>query len=281
MRIPSTNPNYVCPDIEGMNRLSRLGITANVLLTGPTGSGKTTYAEQFAAKFNRPAYKVECGCISEAEQLIGQWEVVATPSGGSATVFRVSPLLEAIQTDNAVIILNELNRLQSVKSENALMSLLDYQRSLEVQEINRTIHVGKNVLFFCTINEGSQYTATDLMDYALNSRMTRKVAIDWLPEQTEFKVLKSLANDFATGNEYAEMLQDDALKNIIRLSNSLRGTAPISLRQMEACAQELMLGATPEQAVALTFSSLVDPDEISGIAAVSWPGFHTKASAKK
>jgi nitric oxide reductase NorQ protein len=279
MLIPEINPFYECPMPAAWERLAKLDGINNILLTGPTGSGKTSFAEQFAASYNRPCFKVECGAISESDQLLGSWQVVSNANGtGSITIFNISGFLEAVQRKGSVVLLNELNRLQAIKSENALMSLLDYQRELHIPELNRTIHVAEGVQFFATINEGSEYTATDLMDYAMRSRFPRRYEIDFLPQDREALLLTRMCEDRAKHNQYMTMLDADNIKNIVRLGNNLRGEAPISFRQMQACAEEMMLGAPIEEAVGISFGSLVDMDEIDGLAVAAIPNWKSKKS---
>jgi nitric oxide reductase NorQ protein len=158
------------------------------------------------------------------------------------------------------------------------MSLLDYQRELHIPELNRTIHVAEGVQFFATINEGSEYTATDLMDYAMRSRFPRRYEIDFLPQDREALLLTRMCEDRAKHNQYMTMLDADNIKNIVRLGNNLRGEAPISFRQMQACAEEMMLGAPIEEAVGISFGSLVDMDEIDGLAVAAIPNWKSKKS---
>lgn len=271
MRIPSIDKTYQNPHPALTERIAKSEKTMNILLVGPTGSGKTVFAEQFAAAHSRPTFKLEGGTISEGEQIVGQWEVKPNiHGGGSTTEFVISPLLQAVQVPNSVIILNELNRFQSLKAENALMSLLDDQRELHVQEIDRTVRVAPNVKIFATINEGSQYTAADMMDYAMRSRFNRTVFLDWLSTDKEKEILIA-----RTGID-TQMAND-----IVNLAANLRGEAPISLRQMQACAEELQLGATFTEAIILTMSGLVDMDTLVPIATATIPGFKPPKKEKR
>ena len=270
MRIPTIDKTYDCPNEDFWNRIQKFEGTQNILLVGPTGCGKTTFGEQFAAKFSRPMYKLEGGTVSEGEQIIGQWEVIPTPHGGATTEFKLSPFLQAIQVPNGVIILNELNRFGSLKAENALMSILDDQRELHVNELDRTIKVAPNVKFFATINEGSNYTAADMMDYAMRSRFSRTYTVDWLPAEKEIEILIA-----RTG------IDKDQAKNIVTLGQNLRGNAPVSLRQMVACAEEILLGAPVTEAIILTFGGLVAPEDLIPMAASSIPGFQPPKKAKR
>ena len=107
------------------------------------------------------------------------------------TYFSESLFVKAIQTPNAVILLDELSRAHP-DAWNILMTVLDSgQRYLRLDESNgqETINVAEGVTFVATANIGNEYTSTRVMDKALMDRFTI-VEMDVLTDEEEFGLLK-------------------------------------------------------------------------------------------
>ncbi|MFP6333975.1 AAA family ATPase, partial [Bacillus subtilis] len=51
--------------------LSMIKLNKNILLKGPTGSGKTKLAETIAQDINKPMHSVNCSVDLDAESLLG------------------------------------------------------------------------------------------------------------------------------------------------------------------------------------------------------------------
>jgi nitric oxide reductase NorQ protein len=106
------------------------------------------------------------------------------------TFFSKSLFVEAIQTPNAVILLDELSRAHP-DAWNILMTVLDYgQRYLRLDEADGsdTVKVADGVTFVATANIGNEYTSTRVMDKALMDRFTI-VEMDVLTEDDETQLL--------------------------------------------------------------------------------------------
>jgi nitric oxide reductase NorQ protein len=108
----------------------------------------------------------------------------------SGTYFSESLFIKAIQTENAVILLDELSRAHP-EAWNILMTVLDLnQRYLRLDEKDGspTIKVANGVSFIATANIGNEYTSTRVMDRALMDRFI-SIEMDQLDETMEFKLL--------------------------------------------------------------------------------------------
>ena len=111
----------------------------------------------------------------------------------NGTYFSESLFVKAIQTPNAVILLDELSRAHP-DAWNILMTVLDYgQRYLRLDESNGTdtIKVADGVTFVATANIGNEYTSTRVMDKALMDRFTI-VEMDVLNEEDESSLLNMM-----------------------------------------------------------------------------------------
>jgi nitric oxide reductase NorQ protein len=109
------------------------------------------------------------------------------------TFFSEALFVKAIQTENAIILLDELSRAHP-DAHNILMTVLDEgQRYLRLDEADGspTIKVAKGVTFIATANIGNEYTATRVMDRALIDRFTI-VEMDVLDKEQEIDLLTYL-----------------------------------------------------------------------------------------
>jgi nitric oxide reductase NorQ protein len=109
------------------------------------------------------------------------------------TFFSEALFVKAIQTPNAVILLDELSRAHP-DAHNILMTVLDEgQRYLRLDEADGspTIKVADGVSFIATANIGNEYTATRVMDRALMDRFII-VEMDVLDKEGEISLLTYL-----------------------------------------------------------------------------------------
>jgi MoxR-like ATPase len=163
----------------------------NVMMVGPARCGKTISAKSVASALNRPFFIFNCGSCQDARiALIGN-TVFRKDTG---TVFCASEFVRAIQTINAIILLDELSRI-SHDGTNILMPVLDpTQRTLRLDESdqNSVIHVADGVTFIATANIGNEYTATRQMDKAMTLRFPTTIEMQLLNEEQEMGLLEKM-----------------------------------------------------------------------------------------
>jgi len=168
--------------------LVRSGVRGkNIMMTGPAGCGKTMAAKALVNSLDRADFYFNLGATQDPRAtLIGNTHF----DQGKGTYFAKSLFVEAIQTPNAVILLDELSRAHP-DAWNILMTVLDYgQRYLRLDEADGsdTIKVADGVTFVATANIGNEYTSTRVMDKALMDRFTI-VEMDVLSEEDENSLL--------------------------------------------------------------------------------------------
>tara|TARA_R110001583_G_scaffold168017_1_gene320826 strand:+ start:1305 stop:2483 length:1179 start_codon:yes stop_codon:yes gene_type:complete len=159
----------------------------NIMMTGAAGCGKTMAAKALVNALERPDYYFNLGATQDPRAtLIGNVHF----NKDEGTYFSESVFVKAIQTPNAVILLDELSRAHP-DAWNILMTVLDQgQRYLRLDEANgqETIKVASGVTFIATANIGNEYTSTRQLDKALMDRFTI-VEMDLLTSEEENELL--------------------------------------------------------------------------------------------
>ncbi len=140
----------------------------NVLITGATGSGKTTFCNEVGTEMGMDVSIINCGSTQDARSaLLGYF----TLEDGN-TIWTDSDFIKAIQKPNSLIVLDELSR-ASDDAYNIIFPLLDFRRSITIEEKNgesRSVNVADGVRFVATANVGLEYSATRSIDRALQDR---------------------------------------------------------------------------------------------------------------
>ena len=170
----------------------------NILMTGPTGCGKTLAAQSLVKSLKRPDYYFNLGATQDARAtLIGNTHF----NKEKGTFFSESAFVKAIKTPNAIILLDELSRAHP-EAANILMTVLDAgQRYLRLDEAEGSpiVKVASGVTFIATANIGGEYTATRVMDRALMDRFVQ-IEMDLLDKEGELALLKF---KFPEADEYS------------------------------------------------------------------------------
>ena len=159
----------------------------NILMTGPAGCGKTMAAKSLVNALDRPDFYFNLGATQDPRStLVGNTHFEKS----KGTYFSESLFVKAIQTPDAVILMDELSRAHP-DAWNILMTVLDEgQRYLRLDEAdgNETVKVAEGVTFIATANIGNEYTSTRVMDKALMDRFIT-VEMDVLTDTEEHGLL--------------------------------------------------------------------------------------------
>lgn len=161
----------------------------NIMMTGPSGCGKTLAVQSVAKALNgRPFYYFNFGATTDARSsLIGNTHY----NKDKGTYVAEALFAQAIQKDNAIIMMDEITR-ATPDAWNILITVLDEnQRYLRIDERpdTPTIKVAKGVTFIATANMGAEYTATRVLDRAILDRFTAIVEMEALNLDDETKLI--------------------------------------------------------------------------------------------
>ena len=229
----------------------------NIMMTGPAGCGKTLSAKSLINGLDRPNFYFNLGATQDPRAtLIGNVHF----DKKKGTFFSESLFVKAIQTPNAVILLDELTRAHP-DAWNILMTVLDYgQRYLRLDEADgqTTVKVAEGVCFVATANIGNEYTATRQLDKALLDRFT-VIEMDTLSDEEEHGLLTYMFPTVDT-----EMLNNVAKIAFMTRQESLtenpRIGSGVSTRTSVEIAGLLFDGFTLEESADITIYPQYDAD---------------------
>ena len=161
----------------------------NIMMTGPSGCGKTLAVQSVAKALDgRPFFYFNLGATTDPRStLIGNTHYTKD----KGTFVADSLFVQAIQTPNAIILMDELTR-ATPDAWNILITVLDEnQRYLRIDEKpdTPTVKVAKGVTFIATANIGAEYTSTRVLDRAMLDRFSAIVEMEPLTREDEMRLL--------------------------------------------------------------------------------------------
>jgi nitric oxide reductase NorQ protein len=229
------------------------GLVANLLVTGPTGAGKTEGVKNVGAEHEIPVYKVDCASITTADKWVGHKEV-----DEKGTHYVLSEHLRWISADGCepgIVLYDELTRLHP-SLLNLLIPILDGSQSIWVPELGINVNVHPDTMFVATANIGAGYSGTYRLDDAIAGRFGFRIEQDFPPIAEEVKVLMS-----RTGIEEpkAKMLVDIANQTRQKSKNSELGF-PVSTRNLIDTANLVASGQSVVEAANFTFITMYSED---------------------
>ena len=229
----------------------------NIMMTGPSGCGKTDATFKAANYLEREVHYFNLGATQDPRStLVGNTHY----NKDTGTYFSESLFVNAIQQENAVILLDELSRAHP-EAWNILMTVLDpIQRYLRLDEKDDspTIKVANGVSFIATANIGMEYTATRVIDRAILDRFSL-IEMTALSEDDEYTLLKG---KFPNIDE-EQLLQLCSIVGDIRKelnTDSPRLSTMISTRNTIEIAELIMDGFSIQDAAQLLIYPLYPND---------------------
>lgn len=145
--------------------LTMLKLKKNVLLKGPTGSGKTKLAETLGNELNLKMNSINCSVDLDAESLLG-YKTIENIDGESQIIFVDGPVLEAMREGN-ILYIDEIN-MAKPETLPILNGVLDYRKTITNPFTGEVITAHENFKVIAAINVG--YVGTLPMNEALKNR---------------------------------------------------------------------------------------------------------------
>ncbi|PTY78804.1 hypothetical protein B5V89_08640 [Heyndrickxia sporothermodurans] len=137
----------------------------NILLKGPTGSGKTKLAETLSSLLNQPMQSINCSIDLDAEGLLG-YKTIAQEKNQSKIEFVSGPVINAMKKGHLLYI-DEINMARP-ETLPILNGVLDYRRQITNPFTTEVVKADSNFGVIAAINEG--YVGTVPLNEALKNR---------------------------------------------------------------------------------------------------------------
>jgi hypothetical protein len=157
----------------------------NVLIYGPTGPGKTTSVEAWAAERGLRMATVSGNASMEPSQMTGKY----VSDGNGSFAWIDGPVTDVVR-NGGVLLLDEVNFI-SPKIYTVLYSLLDGRRMIVLLDHHgETIEAHKDLTIFATMNP--DYIGTTSLNFAFRNRFDIQIPWDY-DDKVEEKLVPSKA----------------------------------------------------------------------------------------
>jgi len=166
---------------------NRCGGRDGLAIAGPTGSGKSSVAEQFCARLNVPVFKVICSPETEIEDIYGQKGLV-----GGNTILEKGPGTKAAEC-GGVLLLEEADRLRATVM-GAIAPMME-SGPFRIPGDGRLVDPQPLFAVVATMNtrggndESGLYVGARQQNLATMSRF-QGMSLDYLPPAEEEKILE-------------------------------------------------------------------------------------------
>lgn len=244
-------------DLKREAKLHAAGHRTVVLITGPTGTGKTLTAKHIAAEEGLPFLKVDAAGMATFADWVG---AVSLKEGqdGVVTAFAPSLLLEAIRADGPfggirrMVLIDEVNRVPQGQSLAAIMPMTDGQGTIYVPDAQLSIPVDPAVMWVLTANMGSAYSGVVHVDPAIMNRVTSHLEVRYATAQSETAMLVEQAG--CSPSIAAALVRVATQVRAVYDSGKIASPA-VSTRQLIEAARKCSVGADPIHACELAFAN--------------------------
>ncbi|ORW33299.1 AAA family ATPase [Mycobacterium paraense] len=201
-----------------------------VMLTGPTGCGKTRFVEQMGVLLRRPVVTISCHDDLTSSDLVGRFMVT-----GGDVVWTDGPLTRAVKA-GAICYLDEVVEARH-DSLAILHSLTDHRRSLYLDRANEVVEAPEEFMLVCSYNPAYRSSLKELKPSFRQRFVT--LAMRYLPPDREAEVIVAEAG---IPMDTARRLVGCALA--IRTADDAFHFEPPSTRVLVTAAQLIAAGAT-------------------------------------
>jgi nitric oxide reductase NorQ protein len=157
---------YMPPSMDLLiDAITALSMGKNILLKGPTGAGKTKFAETLSNLFHQPMFSVNCSVDLDAESLLG-FKTLTYQGEKQVIEFIPGPVINAMK-HGTFLYIDEVN-MAKPETLPLINGVLDYRRTITNPFTNEVITAKDGFGVIAAINEG--YIGTVPLNEALKNR---------------------------------------------------------------------------------------------------------------
>ncbi|MGM0854203.1 MAG: ATP-binding protein [Bacillota bacterium] len=162
-----------------------LSLGKNLLLKGPTGSGKTKLSDTLSSIFSQPMHSINCSVDLDAEALLG-YKTISERDGKNTIEFIEGPVIQAMKNGHLLYI-DEIN-MAKPETLPILNGVLDYRRSITNPFTGEIVKAAPSFGVIAAINEG--YVGTVPLNEALKNRFV-VIDVPYIEGETLKSVIES------------------------------------------------------------------------------------------
>lgn len=163
-RIGQSGYTAPTPDLL-FDTLIATSLRKNILLQGPTGSGKTKLAEWISHVYQKPMYMINCSVDLDAEAMLG-YKTIEYRENEPHITFIPGPVIQAMQKGHLLYI-DEIN-MAKPETLPILNGILDYRRRITNPFTTEVIQAQPGFSVIASVNIG--YIGTVPLNEALKNR---------------------------------------------------------------------------------------------------------------
>jgi MoxR-like ATPase len=205
-----------------------------VMLTGPTGCGKTRFVEHMGRVLDRPVVTISCHDDLTSSDLVGRFMVT-----GGDVVWNDGPLTRAVK-DAAICYLDEVVEARH-DSLAILHSLADHRRTLYLDRAGAVVKAPAAFMLVCSYNPAFRSSLKELKPSFRQRFVT--LAMSYLPPAREAEVLMA-----ESGIDLAVARRLVACAVSVRDADDVLHFEPPSTRALVAAAKLIAAGAAELEA---------------------------------
>jgi cobaltochelatase CobS len=253
---PAVDPHYEWPRCTA-SLIATMRAGLPVMLFGPAGTGKSSWAQQLAAHTKRPFFTISCDNTTDAVDLVG-----GKGLDSGSTVWEDGMLTAAIRVPGAIVLVDEPS--SSRAGALYVFQTVLTEGKLHIKTTGETVAIADGVSFVFADNTNGtgdasgQYVASNQLSYATRDRMGATALIDYMPADREAKVLQAKVSGCSAA--LAELLVGYAT---ITRQQVAKGDLPhaIGLRRLLSWSRLLVAGVPETEAAELAFLNMCAPEE--------------------